>query len=112
MKLLKSALLLMTISVLFIGLNMADRFSASGQDKGKKDNVIGYLHTRDKIVTIVREPNGTVYTIKTKSGKTLATRIREEDLQAKYPDVYRQVKDGRAGNDATLRRLQWRALSD
>jgi hypothetical protein len=106
MKLFKKALLLMTIPALYIGLNAADRSSGNGQDKGKEDNVIGYLHTRDKIITIVRGPNGTVYTIKTKSGKTLATKARERDLQAKFPDVYRQVKDGLAGNDATLRRLQ------
>ncbi len=104
MKLFKRALLILTILALYIGLNAADRSSVRGHDKEKKDNVIGYLHTRDRIVTIVRGPNGIVYTIKTKTGKTLATKIREKDLQAKYPDVYRQVKDGLAGNDATLRR--------
>jgi len=104
MKLLKKALLLMTIPALCIGLNAADRSSGIGQDRGKEDNVIGYLYTRDKIISIVRNPSGIVYTIKSKSGKTLATKVREKDLQAKFPDVYRQVKDGLAGNDATLRR--------
>jgi hypothetical protein len=76
------------------------------QNKADKDsarkNIMGYLHTRDKIIAISRGENGTVYTIKTKDGKTLATNINEKDLQAKYPDIYRQVREGRAANDASI----------
>jgi hypothetical protein len=66
--------------------------------------VIGYLQTRDKIVTISRGPKGAVYTIKTTDGKTLAARLNEKRLQAKYPEIYNQIKSGLAANDATLRR--------
>jgi hypothetical protein len=73
------------------------------QASAGKDVVIGYLESRDRTVTIFRSSQGTVYTIKTKDGKTLAKRIKEKDLQAKYPGVYDQIKYGVAGNDATLR---------
>jgi hypothetical protein len=68
-----------------------------------KDVVIGYLESRDRTVTILRSSQGTVYTIKTKDGKTLAKKLKDKDLQAKYPGLYDQIKYGVAGNDATLR---------
>jgi len=96
-----------TISV-WIGLSIAARSFA--QDENKKPQVtdqnsvvIGYMQSRDRIVTISREPKGTVYTIKNKDGKVLAENINEKDLKEKYPSVYSQVKYGLAGNDATLR---------
>jgi hypothetical protein len=69
-----------------------------------KDVVIGYLESRDRVVTLFRGAKGTVCTVKTKDGKTLATKINEKDLQAQYPALYDQIKYGVAGNDATLRR--------
>jgi hypothetical protein len=69
----------------------------------EKSNVMGYLQSRDKIVTIITGPKGTVYTVKTKDGKTLAMDLNEKDLETKYPAIFHQVKYGLAGNDATLR---------
>jgi hypothetical protein len=81
---------------------------AGDQKKGQQTTpkgklVIGHLHFKDKIVTVSRGPKGTLYTITTKDGKTLATKLEEKDLQAQYPDVYHQIKSGVAGNDAALR---------
>ena len=80
----------------------------SDQKKGRQaasteQAVIGHLQSRNRIVTVTRGPKGVFYTIKTKDGKTLATKLGEKDLQAKYPDVYYQIKSGVAANDATLR---------
>lgn len=69
-----------------------------------KDIVIGHLQSRDKIVTISKGQKGSVYTIKTRDGKTLKANLSEKDFQAKYPTLYEQVKYGLAGNDATLRK--------
>ena len=79
------------------------------QGKGRqasagKEVVIGYLESRDRVVTLLRGSKGTVYTVKTKDGKTLAMKINEKDFQAQYPALYDQIKHGVAGNDATLRR--------
>jgi hypothetical protein len=68
----------------------------------EKSNVIGYLQTRDKVITIIQGSKGTVYTVKTKAGKTLAANLNEKDLETKYPGIFNQVKHGLAGNDATL----------
>jgi hypothetical protein len=65
--------------------------------------VIGYLQTRDRIVTISRDSEGAVYTVKKKNGKTLAAGLREKDFQVKFPVLHDQVKNGLAGNDASLR---------
>ncbi len=71
----------------------------------EKGNVIGYLQSRDKIVTIIRGSEGTAYTVKTKDGKTLAMNLSEKDLETKYPTIFQQVKNGMAGNDATLHKV-------
>ena len=81
---------------------------ASTQEKGQgpsaeKGMVIVSLESRDKKITVIRGSKGTVYTISTKDGKPLAANISEGDLKAKYPDLYKQIKHGLAGNDATLR---------
>jgi hypothetical protein len=74
----------------------------NGQTVPKGASVIGHLESRDRIITVSKGPKGPLYTIKTKDGKILATRIDEKSLQAKYPDIYHQVKTGIAGNDARL----------
>jgi hypothetical protein len=74
----------------------------NGQTVPKGASVIGHLESRDRIITVSKGPKGPLYTITTKDGKILATRIDEKSLQAKYPDLYHQVKTGIAGNDARL----------
>jgi hypothetical protein len=53
-----------------------DKTKVVDQGKGQqspaaKDVVLGYLESRDRIVTLLRGTKGTIYTIKTKDGKTL-----------------------------------------
>jgi hypothetical protein len=119
----KRVFLSLSILCVCVALVMADRSFAQGgnqksgeptkakvgdektgqQTSPKSKTVIGHLHSRDRIVTVTQGPRGAVYTIKTKDGKILATKLEEKDLQAKYPDIYHQIKSGVAGNDATLR---------
>jgi hypothetical protein len=70
----------------------------------EKSAVVGYLHTRDKVVAISRGAEGPIYTVKTKDGKLLASDLNEKDFEEKYPTLFNQVKYGLAGNDASLRK--------
>jgi hypothetical protein len=70
----------------------------------EKDVVIGHLQFRDKVVTISKGQKGTAYTVKSTDGKTLDANLNEKNFQAKYPSLFDQIKDGRANNDATLRK--------
>jgi hypothetical protein len=108
MRWIKGLLILSVTMAVWLGLSIAPRSFA--QDKDKKPQmtpnnsiVIGYMQSRDRVVTISQGPEGTVYTIKNKDGKALAENISEKDLKEKYPSVYSQVKYGLAGNDARLR---------
>lgn len=74
----------------------------TGQTVPQGKSVIGHLESRDRIITVNQGTKGPLYTITTKEGKVLASKMDEKSLQAKYPDLYHQVKDGVAGNDARL----------
>jgi hypothetical protein len=73
------------------------------QTQSEKDVVLGYLHTRDKIITIMRGSEGSAFTVKTSDGRILDSKLNEKSFQAKYPTLSNQIKYGLAGNDATLR---------
>jgi hypothetical protein len=73
------------------------------QTQSEKDIVIGYLHTRDRIITIIRGPEGSAFTVKTSDGRILDSKLNEKSFQVKYPTLSNQIKYGLAGNDATLR---------
>jgi hypothetical protein len=79
--------------------------SQSAEQNTEKAYVIGHLQTRDKVVTITRGEKGTLYTVKTKDGKMLAENLSEKALETKYPVVFKQIKYGQAGNDATLHKV-------
>jgi hypothetical protein len=70
---------------------------------------MGYLQTRDKFVMISRGAKGSLYTVKSKDGKVLASKINEKDFEEKYPGLYKQFRDGLAGNDAALRTINCKA---
>ena len=88
------------------------RSSASGISREKKSGtaqsredqvpVIGHLEFRDKIVTISSSSSGPRYTIATKEGNTVASRLGEQELHAKFPELYQMMKTGEAGNDASF----------
>jgi hypothetical protein len=124
MKLMKTVFLPLAILGICIVWLMADSsFSQADNKKDKesakttvqrvistpsdKSDVIGYLETRDKVVTIGRGTKGAVYTVKNKAGKVLAVNLNDKDFQAKFPGLFDQVKNGlagKAGNDASLRK--------
>ena len=73
-------------------------FSASTDE----DMLIGYLEKHGQVIAIYAGDEGPLYTIKTKDGEVIAEKIDEKQLQAKHPDLYRDLKSAVAGNDASL----------
>ena len=123
------SLVILALSVAWIGIDTSFtqdvlkqydetvKSNASDQQKGRvsstgKDVVIGYLESRDKRITILRGPKGTAYTVQTKDGKTLAAKMSEGDLKTKYPAIFNQIKNGLAGNDASIRRFPEHPIKD
>jgi len=105
----KSALVCACILACSFAIIMIDRSLAEEKDNQtsvNKDVVLGHLQTRDRVVTIGRGETGTTYTVKTKDGTILDSNLDDKKFQARYPSLYDQVKDGRAGNDATLRKSE------
>jgi hypothetical protein len=63
---------------------------------------LGRLETRDHVVTIIPGDQPT-YTVADKEGEVLATGLDEAQLQARYPNAYKTVRDAVAGKlDASL----------
>ncbi len=71
---------------------------------GSQSPTLGSLEFRDRTVTILSGARGPVYTVTTKDGTTIAKEVSEQELQAKFPDLYRRIKTGVAGNDASVGR--------
>jgi hypothetical protein len=109
MKWIKGLLIFAGTIAIWIGASITARAFVQDQNEesratNKDSVVIGYMQSRDRVVTISQGPKGTVYTVKNKDGRVLAENISEKDLKEKYPSVYGQVKYGLAGNDARLRK--------
>jgi hypothetical protein len=64
--------------------------------------VIGQIQTRDKTIIIRSGSNGQLYTVKAKDGTLLADNLNIEELNAGFPELKEIVKNGLAGNDASL----------
>src|SRR5262245_4603364 len=65
---------------------------------------IMHLRTRDAFITVTSIDGVERYTIKDTSGKILATNIMDAELKLRFPEAYRNVQNGIAGNDARLLR--------
>ena len=70
--------------------------------KADQFHVIGYLETRDRVITIKSGPKGTVYSVATKDGKVLHENLSAELLKAKAPEIHDFIKTG-VGGDARVR---------
>ncbi len=66
--------------------------------KATSPPLIGYLETKDRVITVV---GGSKYTVKTKTGKVLAENIGLDKLQARFPDLYKLV-DGSVAREGKL----------
>ena len=55
---------------------------------------LGEIRSRDQIVVILSGPNGLVYTVKSKDGAILATRLSEAELLARFPKLGDAIAEG------------------
>jgi hypothetical protein len=56
--------------------------------------VIGYLKTRDKVITIPVGTAGPLYTVTSKDGKTLAVDLPPSGLAARFPELNGVLNEG------------------
>jgi hypothetical protein len=83
--------------------------------KGVPFKVIGYVEKRDRVITILSGPKGTVYSVATREGKVLFENRSLEELKAQAPDIHEFIKTSVAGDarvrptvkDGGLRRQVW-----
>ena len=93
------------LSFVLAGVLLAAAYGAdpsSAVSAGEEMPVIGHLEKSGQIITIYAGEKGPLYTVKTKEGKIIAEKIDDTQLQARLPDLYRDLKSAVAGNDASL----------
>jgi hypothetical protein len=81
------------------------RSSLASTNKTEAANypVIGHIEKRDRTITIKSGPKGTVYTVKTDTGKILCENASLEQLRAQAPELHEFIKTAVAGKaDARL----------
>jgi hypothetical protein len=59
--------------------------------------VLGYVESRDRVITLKAGPNGTIYSCRTKDGKVLFENLSAEQLRAQSPELGDFVKSAVAG---------------
>jgi hypothetical protein len=62
---------------------------------------------RDRVITINNSPKGLSYTVKTQDGTVLDAQLSDAQLQAKYPEVYDNVRPAMAGSEKTGGTMIW-----
>jgi exo-beta-1,3-glucanase (GH17 family) len=65
------------------------------------------LVLRDRVITINNGPKGLSYTVKTQDGTVLDAQLSDAQLQAKYPEVYDNVRPAMAGSEKTGGTMIW-----
>jgi hypothetical protein len=65
---------------------------------------------RDRTITVTSDSNGLLYSVSTKDGTVLNANLREEQLQAKYPDVYENVRPAIASDKVTDSVIPWAGM--
>lgn len=87
------------LGIVLVGMLLA---AAYGADQSANEPVIGHLEKGGQVITIYAGEKGPLYTIKTKTGEVIAEKIDDTQLQARLPNLYRDLKNAVAGNDASL----------
>jgi hypothetical protein len=84
-------------AILFVGAALgagcsqtAKQISPAAQ---QPDNpVIGRLVGRDNTITILSSPSGVLYSVQDRNGVMLLRDVGEQELRARLPEVYQQIK--------------------
>jgi len=88
----KTAILLACLVVVaFSGCGQQSSLTQSGP-VNETLPVIVHLETRDTVITALAGSDGPVYTVRTRTGRTLAQRLSEQELQVRLPRIHRLLK--------------------
>jgi len=95
--------LILTLLWMVLSLNLWAKSNPNKSfDLAFDSTIIGVLQTRSHSVTIFLTPDGPVYSISSRKGKSLAYKLSHKELLAAYPELEQTIKRGLAGNDASL----------
>jgi exo-beta-1,3-glucanase (GH17 family) len=72
-----------------------------------RDCAKGSAACSDRVITINNSPKGLSYTVKTQDGTVLDAQLSDAQLQAKYPEVYDNVRPAMAGSEKTGGTMIW-----
>ncbi len=78
--------------------------------RAQEHPTITRLVMRDRTITVTSDSNGLLYSVSTKDGTVLNANLREEQLQAKYPDVYENVRPAIASDKVTDSVIPWAGM--
>jgi hypothetical protein len=78
--------------------------------RAEEPTVITHLITRDRVITITSDSNGLLYSVSTKDGAVIDANLSEEQLQAKYPEVYDNVRPAIASDESTEGVIPWAGM--
>jgi len=65
--------------------------------------IITRLEMRGKMITIMKGPDGPLYTVKSAKGEVLADGLGEKDFRAQLPELFRVIKTALVGGDSEFK---------
>lgn len=91
-------------------LSLIASITFSTATRAEEPLTITRLEMRDRVVLSASGTNGSQYSVITKNGIVLDAKLSEEQLAAKHPDVYEQVRPAFAGREANFDIIQWAGM--
>lgn len=92
-------------TLLILGFAIASATATNASDALKtsvsEPVTISRLVMRDRIITISSDPTGVVYSVSSKDGTVIDASLSEEQLIAKYPEVYDHLRPAIANPNAS-----------
>lgn len=86
------------------GYGCSSRIADVRTEKAPQIREIVHIETRNEVTTVMSGPAGRRYTVRAKDGGTLEERISEQQLYARFPEIYRLLKTSYAssGRDRSI----------
>lgn len=97
-----------TLLVLALSVFFATATRASEQTSERP--AITRLVLRDRTIVISSGSDGLVYSVSTPDGTVVDANLSEEQLQAKYPDVYDNIRPAIAGSEESENVTPWAGM--
>lgn len=73
-------------------------FFATTTTRADDQHVINHLVMRERVITISQNSNGELlYSVSSQDGRVLDANLKQEQLQAKYPEIHESIRPAIAG---------------